>query len=41
MEQVRGHYVVNLNNKERPEQASLGFSEEATGLYSRQYQPLF
>ena len=41
MEQVRGHYVVDLNNKERPEQASLGFSEEATGLYSRQYQPLF
>ncbi len=41
MEQVRGHYAVNLNQKSHPEHASLGFGEKATGLYSRRYQPLF
>ena len=41
MEQVRGHYAVNLNQKRQPERASLGFGEKATGLYSRRYQPLF
>ena len=41
MEQVRGHYSVNLNQKSQPEHASLGFGEKATGLYSRRYQPLF
>ncbi len=41
MEQVRGHYMVNLNNKDKPEQASLGYGEEATGLYSRRYVPIF
>lgn len=41
MEQVRGHYAVNLNDKSRPERASLGLAEEATGLYSRRYQPVF
>lgn len=41
MEQVRGHYAVNLNQKSHPERASLGFGEQATGLYSRRYQPLF
>lgn len=41
MEQVRGHYTVNLNDKTRPERAALGMAEEATGLYSKRYQPLF
>lgn len=41
MEQVRGHYLVNLNNRDKPEQASLGYGEEATGLYSRRYLPIF
>ncbi len=41
MEQVRGHYMVNLNNKTTPERGSLGFGEEATGLYSRRYLPIF
>ncbi len=41
MEQVRGHYAVNLSQKNQPERASLGFGEQATGLYSRRYQPLF
>ena len=41
MEQVRGHYTVNLNDKTHSERASLGLAEEATGLYSKRYQPLF
>jgi len=41
MKQVRGHYIVNLNNKNKPEQGTLGYGEEATGLYSRRYLPLF
>lgn len=41
MEQVRGHYVVDLNNKVNPEEASLGFADKATGLYSKRYQKLF
>ncbi len=41
MEHVRGHYTVNLHDKRRPEHASLGFGEDATGLYSQRYLPLF
>ena len=41
MKQVRGHYMVNLNNKNKPEQGTLGYGEEATGLYSRRYLPIF
>ncbi|MEC4674390.1 MAG: hypothetical protein VST68_09395 [Nitrospirota bacterium] len=41
MEQVRGQYVVNLNDKDDPEHGSLGFGEKATGLYSRRYLPIF
>ncbi|RMH09186.1 MAG: hypothetical protein D6704_01620 [Nitrospirae bacterium] len=41
MEQVRGHYIVDVNNKTRPEQATLGFGEETTGVYSKHYLPLF
>ena len=41
MKHVRGQYVVNLNNKDQPEKGSLGYSEEATGLYSRRYLPIF
>ena len=41
MEHVRGHYLVNLNDKDDPEHASLGFGEKATGLYSRRYLPIF
>lgn len=41
MEQVRGHYMVNLNNKTKQEQGTLGYGEEATGLYSRRYLPIF
>ena len=41
MEQVRGHFAINLNQKSHLEWASLGFGERETGLYSRRYQPLF
>ena len=41
MEHVRGHYAVDLYNPNQPESASLGFGEEATGVYSKRYQRLF
>jgi hypothetical protein len=41
MKHVRGQYLVNLNNKDQQEKGSLGYSEEATGLYSRRYLPIF
>ncbi len=41
MEHVRGHYAINLYNKTQPEQASLGFGEDATGVYSKRYQRVF
>lgn len=41
MEQIRGHYMINLNNKDKLEQGTLGYGEEATGLYSRRYVPIF
>lgn len=41
MEQVRGQYMVNLNDKDDQEHGSLGFGEKATGLYSRRYLPIF
>jgi hypothetical protein len=41
MEHVRGHYMIDLYNKNVPEHASLGFGEDATGVYSKRYQRLF
>jgi hypothetical protein len=41
MEHVRGHYAIDLYNKNRPERASLGFGEEATGVFSKTYKPVF
>ena len=41
MKHVRGHFTVNLNERVTPEQASLGFGEEATGLYSQRYKVVF
>ncbi len=41
MAHVRGHYAVNLHDQQRPEHASLGFGEDATGLYSKRYLPVF
>lgn len=41
MEHVRGHYAIDLYNKNVPEKASLGFGEDATGVYSKRYQRVF
>ena len=41
MEQVRGHYAIDLHNRTQPESSSLGFGEEATGVYSKRYQRVF
>ena len=41
MEHVRGHYSIDLHNRTNPESASLGFGEEATGVYSKRFQRLF
>jgi hypothetical protein len=41
MEHVRGHYAIDLYNKNTPERASLGFGEDATGVYSKRYQRVF
>ena len=41
MEQVRGHYSVNLHNRTTPDTGSLGFGEEETGVYSKRYQKIF
>lgn len=41
MENVRGHYAIDLYNKNSPEHASLGFGEDDTGVYSKRYQRVF
>ena len=41
MEHVRGHYSIDLHNRTNPETASLGFGEDATGVYSKRFQRLF
>ena len=41
MENVRGHYSIDLHNKTTPEYASLGFGEDETGVYSKRYQRVF
>ena len=41
MEQVRGHYSINLHNPTTPDTGSLGFGEEETGVYSKRYQKIF
>lgn len=41
MEHVRGHYAIDLHNKDVMEQASIGFGEDATGVYSKRYQRVF
>ena len=41
MEQVRGHYSINLHNPTAPDTGTLGFGEEETGVYSKRYQKIF
>ncbi|HET8580328.1 MAG TPA: hypothetical protein VFL31_04950 [Nitrospiraceae bacterium] len=40
MEQVRGHYRIDLNDTGKPDQASLGFADES-GVHSKHYQRIF
>lgn len=40
MEQVRGHYRIDLHDAGHPDKASLGFADES-GVHSKNYRPLF
>jgi len=40
MEQVRGHYRIDLNDTGKPDQGSLGFADES-GVHSKHYQRVF
>ena len=40
MEQIRGHYRIDLNNTGNPDSASLGFADES-GVHSKEYRKIF
>jgi hypothetical protein len=40
MEQVRGHYRIDLNDTGHPDNASIGFADES-GIHSKSYRHLF
>lgn len=40
MEQVRGHYRIDLHDTGNPDRASLGFADES-GVHSKQYRRVF
>jgi hypothetical protein len=40
MEQVRGHYRIDLNDTGNPDQASLGFADES-GVHSKNFRRIF
>lgn len=40
MEEIRGHYRIDLNNTSSPDNASLGFADES-GVHSRHYRKVF
>lgn len=40
MEEIRGHYRIDLNNTAAPDMASVGFSDES-GVYSKHYRKIF
>jgi hypothetical protein len=40
MEQVRGHYRIDLNDTGNPDRASVGFADES-GVHSKHYRGLF
>ncbi|HJU06375.1 MAG TPA: hypothetical protein VJ692_14610 [Nitrospiraceae bacterium] len=40
MEQVRGHYRIDLNDTGNPDRASVGFADES-GVHAKHYRPLF
>ncbi len=41
MEHVRGHYSIDLYNRNQPEYGSIGYGEDETGVYARRYQRIF
>ncbi|MCS6295531.1 MAG: hypothetical protein H8K09_04795 [Nitrospira sp.] len=40
MEQVRGHYRIDLNDTSNPDTGSIGFADDS-GVHSRQYRRIF
>jgi hypothetical protein len=40
MEQIRGHYRIDLNNTGSPDTASVGFADES-GVHSKHYRKIF
>jgi hypothetical protein len=40
MEQVRGHYRIDLNDTSNPDTGSIGFSDDS-GVHSKQYRRIF
>lgn len=41
MEEVRGRYTIDLSKDGAPEQGMLGYGDDSTGVYSKNYHPLF
>ena len=40
MEEVRGHYRIDLNDTGAPDKGSLGYADES-GVHSKRYRPIF
>ena len=40
MEEVRGHYRIDLNDTGAPDKGSLGYTDES-GVHSKRYRPIF
>jgi hypothetical protein len=40
MEEIRGHYRIDLNNTGAPDAASIGFADES-GVHSKHYRKIF
>jgi hypothetical protein len=40
MEEIKGHYRIDLNNTGAPDTASIGFADES-GVHSKQYRKIF
>jgi len=40
MEEIRGHYRIDLNNAGSPDAASLGLADES-GVHSKHYRKIF
>lgn len=40
MEEIRGHYRIDLNNTSAPDNASVGFADES-GVHSKRYRKIF